>query len=123
LKAGINWTTGNFGPLFLQNSNCCIYKRIEILCDYDVLAPRLIDEVGDTGGGILGETGKTTPSARMIPSSVVAYVIVSRHQGMVCQRGRMEGGGRMFFTRIGQQRNDGLHVADLWFRELEQSRT
>ena len=26
----------------------------------------------------------------------------------------------MFFTRIGQERNNGLHAVSLWFRELEQ---
>lgn len=44
----------NFGPLFLQNSDCRIYKRLEILCDYYVLASRLIDEVGDSGSRISG---------------------------------------------------------------------
>ena len=36
------------------------------------------------------------------------------------QRGKMEGHGRVFLTGVGQHRNDRLHVADLWFRELEQ---
>ena len=44
----------NLGSLVLQDSNCCIYKRLEVRCDYDVLAPRLIEEVCDAGGGIPG---------------------------------------------------------------------
>jgi len=44
----------DFGPLFFQNSSCRIYKRLEILCDYYVLASRLIDEVGDSGSRISG---------------------------------------------------------------------
>jgi hypothetical protein len=32
----------------------------------------------------------------------------------------MEERGRIIFTRVGQQRNDRFHAADLWFRELEQ---
>ena len=45
---------GNLGPLVLQDRNCCIYKQLEVRCDYDVLAPRLVEEVGDAGGRIPG---------------------------------------------------------------------
>jgi len=44
----------DFGPPFLQDSNCRICKRLEVRCDCDVLASRLIDEVGDTRGRIPG---------------------------------------------------------------------
>lgn len=43
---------GNLGPLFLQNGNRRVYKRFEVRCDDEVLALRLIDEVGDTRGRI-----------------------------------------------------------------------
>lgn len=33
---------------------------------------------------------------------------------------RWEGAVRCFFTRISQERDNGLWAADLWFRELEQ---
>jgi len=47
-------------------------------------------------------------------------VIVSRRQGTVNQYSKIEeGGGFFFFTRVGQHRDDGLRVANLWFRELE----
>jgi len=45
---------GAFGTLFLQNSNCRICKRLEVRCDYDMLAFRLIDEVGDSRSRIPG---------------------------------------------------------------------
>lgn len=45
---------GYFGPLLLQNDDCRIYKRPEIKCDYDVLASCLIDEMGNSRGGISG---------------------------------------------------------------------
>lgn len=45
---------GNFRPLFLQNSNRRVKKRPEILCDYDVLASRLVDKVRDCRSGISG---------------------------------------------------------------------
>ena len=55
----------------------------------------------------------------MIPILVVAYVIVSRRRGTVCQYNIMEGRDKIFFTRVGQERDNGLRVADLRFWELE----
>lgn len=42
----------NLGPLFFQNNECRIHERLEVRCEYEVLTPRLIDEVGDTRGRI-----------------------------------------------------------------------
>jgi len=44
----------DFRPLFLQNSNCRICKWLEVRRDQDILAPRLIDEVGNSSGRIPG---------------------------------------------------------------------
>ena len=34
-------------PLFLQNNHRRIYKRLEVMCDHDVLTSRLVYEMGD----------------------------------------------------------------------------
>jgi hypothetical protein len=44
----------NLGTLFFQDSNRRICKRLEVRCDYDVLASRLVDEVGNTRSRIPG---------------------------------------------------------------------
>lgn len=39
-------------PPLLQNSDRCICKRLEVRCDYNMFASRLINEVGDSRRGI-----------------------------------------------------------------------
>jgi hypothetical protein len=47
-------------------------------------------------------------------------VIVSRGQGIACQRGKIGGHGRVVLTRVRQHEDYRLHAANMWFRELEQ---
>jgi len=120
LKAGIDWTTGILDPFSFKIAIVASMSGLRSCVIMMHWHPVLSIRWAVAEAEFLGDIVKTTLSTRMIPSAVVAYTIVSGRKGTMSQRDKMEGNGRMFFTRIGQQCNDGLHSAGLWLRELEQ---
>ena len=115
LKAGIDWTTGILNPCSFKIATDASVRDLRSGVTIMYLLPVLSIRWATAEAEFLGEIAKATPSARMIPSWVVAYVIVSRNQHIVCQHGRTEEHGGMFilFTRIGQHRDDRLRISGL----------
>ena len=79
LKVGINWITGICDPCSLRIaivvSISGLTSGVIMMCWVPVLFMRWATPTAE----FLGETTKATHSARMIPNSVVPYVIVSKH--------------------------------------------
>ena len=90
LKAGINWTTGISDPCSFMMIIAASVRGLKSGVTIMYLLPVLSIRWAIAEAEFLGEIVKAAASERIIPSSVVAYVIASRRQCIVCQRGRIE---------------------------------
>lgn len=119
LKVGMNWTTGisDISPFNVE-----IAASISGLRSGATITSRdpvLLMRFATAAAEFLGEIAKATHSARMMPSSVAPYVIVSRRKCIKGQYSTTEEREASSLTRVGQQGNYLLHPTNLRFRKSE----